>query len=90
MDYKIIGEPLPAVICDMNEGETIITQGGAMSWMTNNMRMETSTNGGFGKALGRMFSGDSMFQNNYTAEGGPGQITFCSSFPGSIRAIDVS
>ncbi|MBR3147336.1 MAG: TIGR00266 family protein [Eubacterium sp.] len=88
MDYKVIGEPLPAVICDLAAGEKIVTEGGGMSWMTPNMKMETSA-GGLGKAFGRLFSGESIFMNHYTAQGGPGQIAFASSFPGSIRAIDV-
>jgi uncharacterized protein (AIM24 family) len=54
------------------------------------MKMETSTNGGIGKALGRMFSGDSIFQNRYTATGGEGLIAFASSFPGSIRALPIA
>ena len=74
MNYKIVGEPLPAVICDLDSGEALITESGAMSWMTPNMKMETTSNGGIGKALGRMFSGDTLFQNRYTAQGGPGQI----------------
>jgi uncharacterized protein (AIM24 family) len=53
------------------------------------MKMETSTNGGIGKALGRMFSGDSLFQNKYTSTGGDGLIAFASSFPGSIRALEI-
>ena len=59
-----------------------------MVWMSPNMKMETGA-GGIGKAFGRMFSGDSIFQNTYTAQGGPGMIAFGSSFPGSIRAIEV-
>lgn len=89
MNYKIVGEPLPAVICDLNAGETLITESGAMSWMTPNMKMETTSNGGLGKALGRMFSGDTLFQNKYTAQGGSGQIAFASSFPGSIRVFQI-
>ena len=61
-----------------------------MSWMSPNMSMETTTNGGIGKAFGRLFSGDSMFQNIYTAKGGPGMIAFASSFPGSIKAFQIS
>lgn len=53
------------------------------------MRMETKT-GGLGKALGRMFGGESLFQNTYTAEGGPGMIAFASSFPGAIRAVEIT
>lgn len=90
MKYNIIGEPLPVVICDMDPGEVMITESGAMSWMSPNMKMETTTGGGLGKALGRMFSGDTLFQNRYTAQGGPGQIAFASSFPGSIKAVEIS
>ena len=89
MKYNIIGEPMPVVICDVEPGETLTTESGSMSWMSPNMQMQTTTNGGLGKAFGRMFTGESMFQNKYTAVGGPGQIAFASSFPGSIRAIEV-
>lgn len=60
-----------------------------MSWMSPNMKMET-VGGGVGKMFGRMFSGESMFVNHYTAMGGPGEIAFASSFPGAIRAFDIS
>ena len=89
MQYQIAGEPLPVVTCQLAAGETMITERGSMSWMTPNMKMETSTNGGLGKAFGRMLSGDSIFQNRYTAQGGPGLIAFASSFPGSIRAFEI-
>ena len=89
MEYRIEGETLPVVICQLSAGETMITERGSMSWMSPNMKMETTTNGGLGKALGRMFSGDSIFQNRYTAQGGSGMIAFASSFPGSIRAFDI-
>ncbi|MGB4657911.1 MAG: TIGR00266 family protein [Mobilitalea sp.] len=90
MRYEIIGEPLPVVTCYVESGETLITERGSMSWMSPNMKMETTSNGGVGKALGRMFSGDSLFQNRYTAMGGEGLIAFASSFPGSIRALSIS
>lgn len=90
MNYKIIGDNLPAVICTVESGETLITEKGAMSWMSPNMKMETSATGGIGKAFGRMFSGESMFQNRYTAQGGSGEIAFASSFPGSIRVFEIA
>lgn len=89
MNYKIQGEPTPVVICDLNAGETMITEKGSMVWMSPNMKMETSA-GGLGKAFGRMFSGEAMFQNIYTAQGGTGMIAFASSFPGSIRAVQIT
>ena len=90
MNYRIIGEPLPAVLCTLEQNETMITERGSMSWMTPNMKMETTTSGGLGKALGRMFAGDALFQNRYTAQGGPGMIAFASSVPGSIIPFDIS
>ena len=89
MQYKITGEPMPVVICDLSAGESMITEKGSMVWMSPNMEMQTSA-GGIGKAFGRMFSGESMFQNIYTAQGGPGMIAFASSFPGAIRAVEIT
>ena len=90
MQYRIEGDSLPVVICQLEAGETMITERGSMSWMSPNMVMETTTNGGLGKALGRMFAGDSIFQNRYTAQGGKGLIAFASSFPGEIRVLEIS
>lgn len=90
MDYSIEGEPLPVIICTLEDGETMITEKGAMSWMSPNMQMETTSNGGIGKMFGRAFSGESMFVNRYTARGGNGLIAFASSFPGSIRAFNIA
>ena len=89
MKYSIEGEPLPVVICQLEQNEKMITEKGTMSWMSPNMKMET-VGGGVGKMFGRMFSGESMFVNHYTAMGGPGEIAFASSFPGAIRAFDIS
>ena len=89
MQYKIIGEPMPVVVCDLSGNESMITEKGSMVWMSPNMEMQTSA-GGLGKAFGRMFSGESMFQNIYTAKGGAGMIAFASSFPGSIRAVEIT
>lgn len=87
MQYKILGETLPVVLCSLEENERMITESGSMAWMSSNMRMDTSSNGGLGKAFGRMFSGEALFQNIYTAQGGPGEIAFASSFPGSIKVF---
>ena len=90
MTYEISGTPMPVVTCTLQANESMISQSGAMCWMSPNMRMETSTNGGLGKAFGRMFSGESMFQNIYTSIGGQGMIAFASSFPGSIIPFQIT
>ena len=89
MTYEVKGEPTPVVICKLNPEESMITEKGSMVWMSPNMDMQTSA-GGVGKAIGRMFSGESMFQNIYTAKGGPGMIAFASSFPGTIRTVQIT
>ena len=89
MKYEIKGDTLPVVICNLENGESMFTERGAMSWMSPNMEMSTGAKGGFGKALGRAFSGDSMFQNTYTAKGVPGMIAYASSFPGTIKPFDI-
>ena len=89
MRYNIEGDSLPIVEVNLDPNETIVTQGGGMIWMSPNLKMETSS-GGLGKAFSKMFSGESIFQNRYTAVGGPGFITLASSFPGSILKFDIS
>ena len=90
MQYEIQGDTLPVVICSLEQGEAMITERGSMAWMSPNMKMDTTSGGGLGKAFGRMLSGDSIFQNTYTAQNGPGLIAFASSFPGSIQAFTVA
>ena len=54
MKYEIKGGNFPAVVCQLDSGETMITEGGGMSWMSPNMKMDT-VGGGLGKVFGRMF-----------------------------------
>ena len=89
MRYEIKGDSLPVAICYLNPGEKMITERGSMSFMSPNMQMETEA-GGLGKAFGRMFSGESIFRNIYSAKGGEGMIAFASSFPGSIVPVEIS
>lgn len=88
--YEIEGGNLPVVICYPEAGQTLCTESGAMSWMSPNMKMETNTGGGLKKVFGRMFSGESIFMNEYTAVGESGMIAFASSFPGSIIPYQVT
>lgn len=71
MKYEIKGDTLPVVVCYLEGGEQMITERGSMSWMSPNMKMETTTNGGIGKAFGRMFSGEGVFNTVVT---GPGRV----------------
>ena len=86
MQYEFKGGVFPVVVCQLADGEKMITEKGSMVWMTPNMEMET-TGGGLGKMFSKAFSGESMFQNSYTARGA-GMIAFGSSFPGRILTLE--
>ena len=97
MQYEVKNAPLPVLICKLDPNESIECQKGAMSWMTPTMQMQTglgSGAGGFLGALGKMaksaVTGESIFRNTYTAQGGAGEIAFASSFPGDIICFDTS
>ena len=83
MQYKVEGGSLPAVLIRLESGESIISESGGRAWARGPVTTEAKAEGGVGKALGRMFSGESLFMSTYTAQG-PAEIGFASSFPGSI------
>ena len=90
MEYNIFGGNLPAVTIKLNQGESIYTQSGGMTWMSENMEMSTNMKGGLFKGVGRMLSGDSIFMATYTAKKYPGEITISATFPGEIIVLDLS
>ena len=88
MNYEIKGGVFPVVVCQLADGEQMITEKGSMVWMSPNMQMETR-GGGLGKMFSKAFSGESMFQNIYTSNGA-GMIAFGSSFPGKVLPLDIA
>ena len=89
MEAKIVGDMLPAVVCKLKKGESVITENGGMSWMDDSLEMKTTTNGGIMKGIGRAFAGESIFMNVYTANEDDAEIAFSSSFPGQILEFDL-
>ena len=87
MEYEIRGGAFPMVICTLQKGETMINETGAMAFMTSDMEMDTNTDGGLLKGLGRALSGDTLFFNFFTAQSDNQQIGFSSCTPGKIMAI---
>ena len=85
MRYNIVGDSLPVVICNLDPGESMISESGGRTWYRGNVLTETSSGGGAKKVLGRMFSGESLFLSVYTAQSAA-EIAFASSFPGRIIA----
>ena len=88
MQYRLEGGSLPAVIINLNPGETMISEAGGRTWSRGAVDSTVTTLGGAGKALGRMLMGESLFMNLYTAQE-PAEIAFSSSFPGRIVAREL-
>ena len=90
MDFTVRGTTLPVLDVELDAGESVFTESGGMAWMSPNMDMSSDMKGGLGKALGRVFSGESLFMVTYTCREGRGLISFCSEFPGKIVPFDLS
>lgn len=90
MQYEIIGKTVPAVEVTLNQGESMYTQSGGMIWQTEGIEMKTDTKGGLMKGLGRMLSGESLFMATYRATKDGAKITFGSTVPGDVIAVDLT
>ena len=90
MKYTIIGQTVPAVECELSAGESMFTQSGGMIWQTEGIKMSTNARGGLARSLGRMFTGESIFMANYTAERDGAKVAFGSTVPGTVVPVDVS
>lgn len=89
MKYEVWGNMMPAVTFGLEAGESIYTQSGGMSWMSDQMEMTTNMQGGLAKGIGRMFGGESLFMATYTAKAPNQQITLASSVPGEIKIFEI-
>ena len=80
------GPSFASLFLDLEPGEKIRTEAGAMAGMSSNMKITTKVYGGFIRALIRKFlGGESVFQNTYTPDGGPGQLILSPTTPGEIK-----
>ncbi len=90
MRYAILGDTMPAVeVLFDAPGETMFTQSGGMAWMSDGVAMDSNMRGGFGKSLGRMFTGESLFMATYRAERAGAKIAFSSTVAGEVLPINV-
>ena len=89
INYEIKGGSMPVAICYLNGGEKIISESGAMGWMSDNIVMDTNMKGGLFKSIGRSLSGESLFLNTFTCSGNVGKIAFPCSVPGRIMVKEL-
>lgn len=89
LSYTINGTTLPVVSIQLTPGQRIYSSSGGMSWMTQQVQMETNSGGGLGKMFRRALSGESLFIADYFVNSGEGEIAFSAEFPGKIVVLEM-
>jgi len=90
MRYAISGTVLQSLEVELSQGESIFTESGGMSWMTDGIEMETNTKGGLMSGLGRALAGESLFMTTYTCSTPTAMITFTPEAPGKVLPIQLA
>lgn len=89
--FKIVGTTMQALMLQINPGQAFYSEGGSLSWMTDNVKMETNLgSGGLFGMVQRAFTGESLFVVNFTANQPNQLITFSSEFPGKIIPVHLA
>jgi len=66
IDYKIYGDDMQVVEIELDTGEGVRAEAGAMMFMEDGIEMQTSTGGGLFKGFKRMIAGESLFYNHFS------------------------
>jgi len=91
VEYTILCKPTySAIEVELKEGEKIVADSGAMTWMTANMECKTQARGGIFAGLKRkLLAGESFFQNTYSPKEGPGHIGIAPGISGAIQPYEM-
>ena len=91
IDYKIFGDDMQIVEIELDPGEGVRAEAGAMMYMDNGIEIQTSTGGGVFKGFKRMITGESFFITTFLYKGqGKGHVAFSAPYPGKIIPLDLS
>jgi len=91
IDYKIIGDDMQTVEVELDPGEGVRAETGAMLYMEDGIEMQTSTGGGIFSGFKRMITGESFFITTFLQHGsGKGHVAFAAPYPGKIIPLDLS
>lgn len=84
MQYQVKGEIFPFAEFQLTRGESVFTESGGMAWMSEGIKMATSSRGGLMAGLGRALAGESLFMVSYSCEAESGSVVFTPEVPGRI------
>jgi uncharacterized protein (TIGR00266 family) len=90
IEYKIFGDDMQIVEIELDPGESVRAEAGAMMYMEDGVTMQTSTGGGFLKGLSRVVTGESFFITTFTNEASAiSHAAFGAPYPGKIIPLDL-
>ena len=93
MQSRIQGTTMPVLEVLLQPGESVFSEAGELSWMTQSIQMTTHTQmgggGGFFGVIKRVAGGGSIFMTEYRAMGAAGEIAFATKVPGHILPIEI-
>jgi uncharacterized protein (TIGR00266 family) len=101
VDYEILGGDMQLVEVELDPGETVVAEAGAMNYMEDGIEFESKMGDGsepekgfFGKLLSagkRAFTGESLFMTHFTNRGtAKRRVAFAAPYPGKIVPIDLA
>lgn len=94
MQSRITGTTMPVLEFLLQPGDSVISEAGELSWMSQSIQMQTHTQygggGGFFGAIKRMAGGGSLFMTEYRAFNYPGEVAFATKVPGHIVPVEIS
>ena len=94
MRSQITGTTMPVLEFALDPNESIISEAGELSWMSNSIQMTTHTQfaggGGLFGVLKRVAGGGSIFMTEYRAVGAAGELAFATKLPGHIVPVEVA
>ncbi len=90
IDYRLIGDDLQIVEIELDPGESVRAEAGAMLYMDGDIRMDTGTGGGLMRGLKRRLTGESFFITSFVNEGRrKARVAFSAPYPGKVVPLDV-
>ena len=91
MEYSITGgDSYPVLEVNLQPGQEVVAEAGAMSWMDAHVQTKTQARGGVLSSLKRaMLTGETLFQNSYFVEDRPGLVGLVAGSPGTIVPVEL-
>jgi uncharacterized protein (TIGR00266 family) len=91
IDYQIIGDDMQLVEIELDPGEGVRAEVGAMTYMQDGIQMQTGTGGGIFRGLKRMITGESFFITTFlNTANGKSRVAFAAPYPGKIIPLDLA